>query len=234
MKYDICVWSTGAAAHKLNTHSIARDGNGQGWFRVNPYLQSVSNPNIFGCGDCIRIMGAQSPPKAGVYAVREGPIIIQNLVQCLKALSDGSMEQLRLREYIPQTDFLRLLNTGDGKGIGSKHGIAFRGAWVWKLKDWIDVSWMRKFDANRLLAQDSKEFKPQIKDGNENETKEEKVCEEMLSVENAVRALRINDEPYNCKGFALQWKVLLKMNDNKQFCEAVVQVFKHTATLCKM
>jgi hypothetical protein len=28
--------------------------------------------------------------------------------------------------------------TGDGKAIGTKFGIAFTGAWVWKMKDYID------------------------------------------------------------------------------------------------
>ena len=41
--------------------------------------------------------------------------------------------------------------TGDGKGIGTKFGIAFAGKWVWKMKDHIDRSFMKLFDPNYLF-----------------------------------------------------------------------------------
>ena len=50
----------------------------KGYFRVNDFLQSTSHPNIFGGGDCITMesyAGKNFPPKAGVYAVRAGPIV---------------------------------------------------------------------------------------------------------------------------------------------------------------
>eukprot|EP00483_Globobulimina_turgida_P006426 UN06436 len=132
------------------------------------------------------------------------------------------MKHKPFQAYIPQTDFLRLLNIGNGKAIGCKHGISFKGAWVSTLKDWIDVSWMNKFDTNNLLIKDSTDFKPQI-DENENKSTED---EETKSIANGVRALLINDEPNECDGFAFQWKVLLQMNDDKQFCNEVVKLFK--------
>ena len=84
------------------------------------------------------------PPKAGVYAVREGPIIAQNLVSYV---SGG---QRPLIKYVPQTGFLALLMTGDGKAIGTKFGIAFAGQWVWKMKDHIDRSFMKLFAPENL------------------------------------------------------------------------------------
>jgi NADH dehydrogenase FAD-containing subunit len=64
------------------------------YFRVNDYLQSTSHSNVFGGGDCITMQSYSNsfdpsrpkgvfPPKAGVYAVREGPIIAQNIVSFL-------------------------------------------------------------------------------------------------------------------------------------------------------
>ena len=35
--------------------------------------------------------------------------------------------------------------TGDGKAIGQKFGIAFTGKWVWNMKDYIDVCFMKLF-----------------------------------------------------------------------------------------
>lgn len=58
-------------------------------------------------------------------------------------------------KYVPQKEFLSLLMTGDGEAIGTKFGITFRGVWVWRMKDYIDKSFMNLFDAN-LLFEDYK------------------------------------------------------------------------------
>lgn len=47
--------------------------------------------------------------------------------------------------YIPQRTFLALLMTGDGQAIGTKFGMAWNGKWVWKMKDYIDVGFMKLF-----------------------------------------------------------------------------------------
>ena len=52
----------------------------------------------------------EPPPKAGVYAVRAGVHVKNNLMHYLK------QEPLEL--FAPQRDFLRLFNLGDGNGIG--------------------------------------------------------------------------------------------------------------------
>ena len=54
-------------------------------------------------------------------------------------------------EYVPQTGFLALMMTGDGSCIGSKHGMCFIGKWVWKLKDFIDMSFMNLFNPKYLF-----------------------------------------------------------------------------------
>jgi selenide, water dikinase len=52
----------------------------KGYFRVNDFMQSTSHPNVFAGGDCVTMETYADevpmfPPKAGVYAVREGPFI---------------------------------------------------------------------------------------------------------------------------------------------------------------
>jgi selenide,water dikinase len=83
------------------------------------------------------------PPKAGVYAVRAGPFVSGNIVSYIK--------KEPLTKYVPQTGFLSLLMTGDGKAIGQKFGIAFTGRWVWEMKDYIDVGFMKLFDRRYLF-----------------------------------------------------------------------------------
>lgn len=74
------IWATGAQPQMITTESdldILK-----GYFRVNDYLQSTSHKNIFAAGDCITMetyADKNFPPKAGVYAVREGPIVAQNI-----------------------------------------------------------------------------------------------------------------------------------------------------------
>ena len=50
-----------------------------------------------------------------------------------------------LRNYVPQKDFLTLLNLGDGTALGYKWGVAFQGKWVLWLKDIIDRRFMTRF-----------------------------------------------------------------------------------------
>jgi hypothetical protein len=41
--------------------------------------------------------------------------------------------------------------TGDGKAIGTKFGITFAGKWVWMMKDYIDMGFMKLFDPHYLF-----------------------------------------------------------------------------------
>ena len=69
----------------------------KGYFRVNNFLQSTSHSNVFAGGDCITMESYAEepnfPPKAGVYAVREGPIIAENIVNMINKKD--------LIEYVP-------------------------------------------------------------------------------------------------------------------------------------
>ncbi len=75
--------------------------------------------------------------KAGVYAVRSGPLVDHNLRAHLRGE--------KLRAYSPQDDFLSLLNLGDGTAIGAKWGLALGGRSMMWLKDRIDRSFMEKY-----------------------------------------------------------------------------------------
>jgi hypothetical protein len=78
-----------------------------------------------------------------VYAVREGPVLRENL-----ALAASG--QPANRRYRPQRRFLALLNTGDGRAICSYGELAVTGRWAMVLKDRIDRRFMRRFQ--RLVS----------------------------------------------------------------------------------
>lgn len=133
------VWATGAEAQVVTTNSDLEIM--KGYFRVNDFLQSTSHPNVFAGGDCITMetyAAENFPPKAGVYAVRAGPFIAQNVANFITGKE--------MKPYVPQRSFLSLLMTGDGKAIGTKFGISFSGKWVWGMKDFIDLGFMKLFD----------------------------------------------------------------------------------------
>ena len=132
---DGVVWVTGAASLSLF------EGSGleteAGFVRVGPTLQAVGRDDVFAAGDCAAWAPGDALPKAGVYAVRQGPVLAHNL----RARVTGG----RLRGYRPQRDFLSLLNLGDGTAVAAKWRGAAHGAWVFRLKDWIDQRFVRRF-----------------------------------------------------------------------------------------
>ncbi|MHC1790728.1 FAD-dependent oxidoreductase [Solidesulfovibrio sp.] len=108
-----------------------------GGLMVTARLQSPFHPEIFGGGDCIHF-GPAPLPRAGVYAVRQGPVLAANLLAFLAG-----------RELLPFRDtgknYLALLNCGDGRAILRKGPFVAEGTWAMTLKDWIDRRFMRSF-----------------------------------------------------------------------------------------
>ena len=108
----------------------------EGFLTVGPTLQT-SNPDVFAVGDCAHLSHAPRP-KAGVFAVREAPVLFDNL---RAHLSGGTM-----RAYQPQKDYLKLISLGGKSALAEKLGTARRGALLWKWKDHIDRTFMTRFD----------------------------------------------------------------------------------------
>lgn len=138
---DLLLWVAGAAGHALARASDL-PVEARGFLRVRSTLQVEGHEAIFAAGDCATLTAHPRLPKAGVYAVRQGPLLAANL----RAFLEGRP----LRCYRPQRDFLALLNLGDGTAVGSKWGLAFEGRPVMRLKDWIDRRFMALFTASAL------------------------------------------------------------------------------------
>jgi len=135
---DLVLWATGAQAHAWQTDPARRGAlavGASGFIRVNEQLRSVSHPQVFAVGDCCE--WAKPLPKAGVYAVRMGPVLVHNLRAALGVGSD--------RPFRPQHQFLALLATGRGRAIASRGVLGAEGRWVWRWKDHIDRSFVRRF-----------------------------------------------------------------------------------------
>jgi selenide,water dikinase len=134
---NVTIWAAGAAAAALSRESgLAMDD--RGFVLVDDRLRSVSNAAVFAAGDAATLERYPGTPKAGVYAVREGPVLWHNL----QAAARGDTPGLR---YHPQPRFLALLNTGDGRAILSYGRVSAWGRWAMMVKDRIDRSFMRRF-----------------------------------------------------------------------------------------
>jgi selenide,water dikinase len=142
LQADLVIWATGAVPPPvLGQFELPKSPDG--FLAVRPTLQTTADFPVFVVGDTATLV--DSPiPKAGVYAVREGPVLWENIRR--------TFENRELSRYHPQRGFLSLLSTGDGRAIIQYKGVAAHGPWVWKLKDYIDKKFMRKFQDYRPLS----------------------------------------------------------------------------------
>lgn len=132
---DEIVWVTQAGgAPWLEQTGLALDG--AGFVRVRDTLQSLSDPLVFAAGDCAALEG-HTLEKAGVFAVRQGKPLAQNLRRALRGQT--------LHAYRPQRRWLALISTGDRHAVASRGALYARGNWVWRWKDWIDRRFMAHF-----------------------------------------------------------------------------------------
>ena len=90
-------------------------------------------------------------PKAGVYAVRQGPPLAQNLRR--RCVGENTVP------FTPQKTCLALISTGDGHAIvydldpgEIKHDSAI-GERLWQWKDKIDKKWMKMYEPNLEMLQ---------------------------------------------------------------------------------
>ena len=100
----------------------------------------TSDPSVFACGD-MAINPQEPTVRAGVYAVRQAPILKKNLRANLNSESYA--------QFHPQRNFLSLMVDGEGGAFGSK-GSMYLGHspfFLW-IKDRIDRKFMNKISSS--------------------------------------------------------------------------------------
>jgi len=138
---DEILWCTEAAAARWPAGSgLACDD--RGFITTDDCLQSMSHPGVFAAGD-VSIQVNHPRPRAGVFAVRQGPVLFRNLQR-------AAVEE-SLQPHYPQQRFLTLLSLGRQSAIAQRGSLSVRGDWVWRWKDWIDRRFMNRF--SKLPAQ---------------------------------------------------------------------------------
>ena len=136
LPFDAVLWATNAAPPAL-LQGAGLAVNANGFLQVRNTLQSVTDPAVFGTGDCVAFVSHPDLPRNGVHAVRQGRVLFDNV--------DAFLHEQQLLPFRPQKRCLTLLNTADGKAVFSYGPLAFRKAWVRRLKDAIDRRWIAKY-----------------------------------------------------------------------------------------
>lgn len=132
---DAIVFATGASIPQWPSDcglAISDDG----FIEVNSFLQSTSHDYVFVAGDAATIKG-EPRPKSGVYAVRQGKPLAENLIR----FATGN----KLKHFKPQKHALALMSMGNKAAIASRNNWFFSGRSMWTLKHNIDSKFIQKY-----------------------------------------------------------------------------------------
>lgn len=135
IRADLVIWAAGAAP-PMALRGFDLPKTDRGFLAARSTLQTTADAPVFVTGDTADFE-AFSIPKAGVFAVRQAPILWRNL--------QNYLSERPLVEFRPQDGFLRLLSCGDGTAVLDYRGITTHSGWAWGLKRWIDRRWVKQF-----------------------------------------------------------------------------------------
>lgn len=115
---------------------IGLDTSDAGFVRVNHLLEAT--PGVYAMGDCCQIIGQEWVPKAGVYAIRQAPILAKNLMADI--LGKGAKEG-----YLADPSPLQIINIGEDLAIYRHGKRVFQGRLAFGIKDYIDLKYMGEY-----------------------------------------------------------------------------------------
>ncbi len=141
-------WATGTRANSIfGNAGLSVDDSG--FMRVRRTLQSIDDPSILGAGDCIAIDGIRPLRKIGVHAVKQGPLLAQNLDALISVMEKGeTSNEESLKSFKPYPINPLILSTGQAEGIWVAGPTWIHGKMMLKLKHYIDRKWIRSYLSN--------------------------------------------------------------------------------------
>ena len=132
---DRLFWCTQAGPVAwLADSALSTDENG--FLLTEDNLLVTGFDNVFGVGDSA-VQANHPRPRAGVYAVRQAPVLAENIRRLHRGMNTV--------DYRPQRRFLSLLALGGKRAVASRGWFCVGGAWVWRWKNSIDSRFMKQF-----------------------------------------------------------------------------------------
>jgi selenide,water dikinase len=132
---DRVFWVTSASAPQwLQGSGLSLDD--KGFIQTRDTLQTFSHPHVFAAGD-VATMVNHPRPKAGVFAVRQGKPLYDNLLRLLQGKP--------LKPFHPQKQFLTLIDIGYGRTIASRGPFSLESSLFRRWKNHIDQKFMDLF-----------------------------------------------------------------------------------------
>jgi selenide, water dikinase len=142
---DVSLWATEATVPDwLRSSGLTTDD--RGFVLVDGTLRSVSHDQIFASGDIATLQHHHPVPKAGVFAVRQGQTLSQNLSR--------SFSSQPLARFKARSNYLSLISLGDRRAVASygQHSL-YRNHWqspLWHWKRSIDAGFVNRINLNRI------------------------------------------------------------------------------------
>ena len=151
------VVTAGGAPSWLKDTGLALDQTG--FIKVNSFLQSMSHDSVFASGDIAGLAFAPRP-KAGVFAVRGGKPLAENIRRKLHGMP--------LVAWKPQQKYLALIGTGGGEAIPVRGNVSLpHSRLAWQLKEYIDRAFITKFSDLPKMATPAKPAIAAVLDGDD-------------------------------------------------------------------
>ncbi|HIH43144.1 TPA: FAD-dependent oxidoreductase [Candidatus Woesearchaeota archaeon] len=137
IKADTVIWAGGIKANRLlGSVEVEQDEYG---VKVNSYLQSVSNQNIYAVGDCMNYNDQKTGKRAlktAQNALHQANVVAENICKATKGRDDFA-------SYRPKETPV-LISLGKKMGLFIWKNFWFRGYWMMKMKDYIEKEYMWK------------------------------------------------------------------------------------------
>jgi selenide,water dikinase len=143
---DDVVWATGATAPPLLQDS-GLPCTANGFVRVDPQLQVHGHPAVFAAGDCAKVEGYADLARIGVHAVKQGPVLRDNITHALHERKDTARKTFRPYPVAPL-----ILSTGTPRGLWIAGPLWIAGTPMLRLKHYVDRSWIQSYQPSDTPA----------------------------------------------------------------------------------
>lgn len=139
---DAVLWATGSVGPSLFAEAGLQTTE-NGFVRVTAGLQSVDDPRVFVAGDSAAVDGHEDLPRIGVHAVKQGPVLRENVGRAVRALGRRQpLDEVAWRPFRPYPVAPLILSTGERSAWYAAGPLAVHGTPVLRLKHAVDRRWI--------------------------------------------------------------------------------------------